>query len=194
MIQAVLLAAGMSTRYGDNKLVQPLGDGRSVFEAALENLHRALPNPIVVVSPTNPTLYAPIVQRLGATLVVCPQARRGMGHSLACGVHASSEAEGWLIALADMPFVTPDTSAKIADAIKAGASIAVPVYRRQRGHPVGFARRWRDQLMGCHGERGAVWIMKSHPELVTELPCSDPGVCHDIDTPTDVAPPPSDQA
>ncbi|KPK40518.1 MAG: hypothetical protein AMJ69_02010 [Gammaproteobacteria bacterium SG8_47] len=190
MIYGILLAAGSSTRFGHNKLMQPLPDGRSVFAASLDNLRLSVPQTLVIVAASNPDLQAELTPRANTEFVVCRDAHLGVGHSLACGVRASAGASGWLIALADMPFVRPATVTAVVAALNTGASIAVPVHDGRRGHPVGFARRWGEHLLQCHGDHGAAWILSTHREQVIELPCMDPGVCRDIDTPDDLAAPP----
>ena len=46
---------------------------------------------------------------------------------------------GWVVALADMPWIRTETIAAVADALARGAMIAAPDYAGVRGHPVGFA-------------------------------------------------------
>ena len=45
----------------------------------------------------------------GLRVVPCINADDGMGASLACGVAAAGDADGWVIALADMPWIAPAT-------------------------------------------------------------------------------------
>lgn len=73
-------------------------------------------------------------------ILPCPQAELGMGASLACGVCAAAEADAWLIALADMPYVSP---APIA--IRQHNS-TLAHHQGQRGHPVGFKRTFYPKL------------------------------------------------
>ena len=48
-MQAILLAAGRSSRFGGNKLLHPLADGTPVALAAARNLVAALPGALAVV-------------------------------------------------------------------------------------------------------------------------------------------------
>jgi molybdenum cofactor cytidylyltransferase len=130
-----------------------------------------------------------LAQRLreaGATVILCANADEGMGVSLASAVRASGDATGWIIALADMPYIRPQTIAKIATSLAAGAAIVAPAYRGERGHPVGWSARFRAQLEALRGDAGARSVLGQNADAVTLIDVDDPGVCRDIDTPDDL--------
>ncbi len=110
-----------------------------------------------------------------------------MGASLACGVAASAAADGWVIALADMPWIEAGTIGKVAAAVAQGAPIAVPVVAGRRGHPVGFGAAFRDALTALGGDRGAKRLLEAHPHAVREIVVADRGILRDVDTPEDLA-------
>lgn len=122
----------------------------------------------------------------GVEVTTCPEADLGLGRSLAWGVARSADADGWLVCLGDMPFVRLDTVFAVAAALEGGASIVAPVYAGRRGHPVGFARRWREGLLALGGDRGGQAILRAHPQELTLLPVDDPGVLRDLDLPGDL--------
>jgi molybdenum cofactor cytidylyltransferase len=109
-----------------------------------------------------------------------------MGASLAWGVRAAPLAAGWLIALADMPWIAPATIARVVEALRAGAPIAAPGWRGDRGHPVGLASGFYGELAALSGDEGAKAILARHQ--VTLIAAEDPGVVRDIDTPADLRP------
>jgi len=189
-LRGILLAAGYSKRFGSNKLLQllPAGEpnaGTPIALVAARHLVDALPDSIAVVRPRAQKL-AKIVRDAGCTTVVCKNAGEGMGTSFAAGVRASADADGWIVALADMPFVRPDTIRRIARALEEGAVIAAPSHAGARGHPVGFARRCYDELSVLKGDAGARELLKKHPDWVTLYEVDDPGVLRDIDRPSDL--------
>jgi molybdenum cofactor cytidylyltransferase len=51
--------------------------------------------------------------------------QRGDGRKPAYGVAAAADADGWIVALADMPWIAPATVALVADALIAGAGIVL---------------------------------------------------------------------
>jgi molybdenum cofactor cytidylyltransferase len=186
MIAGVLLAAGAGTRFGGRKLLHPLPGGTSIGLAALRNLRSALPRVVAVVRPGDDELRQ-LLARERVPVIECAQACRGMGHSLAAGVAAEIDADGWVIALGDMPHVHPDTIRAVAQAVERGAELVVPVFAGQRGHPVGFGGRFRDHLLALSGDAGARAVLTKHASAVLQLEVNDPGVVQDVDTPADAA-------
>lgn len=184
-ICGVLLAAGSSKRFGSDKLMHPLSGQATVATAALANLRTAIPNVIAVVRPGTAKLQN-LLSEGGATVILCADADDGMGASLATAVRASGEVAGWVIALADMPYIQAETISKVAAALAAGAKIVAPTYRGERGHPVGLSARFRAQLEALHGDEGARALLKEHADLVKLIEVNDPGVWRDIDTPADL--------
>jgi molybdenum cofactor cytidylyltransferase len=102
-------------------------------------------------------------------------------------VRASGNAGGWVVALADMPFIRPETIRRIAATIASGAAIAAPDYRGERGHPVGFAAAFRAALEQLIGDAGAREIVKGDASAVVRVEVDDAGVVRDIDTPADLS-------
>ena len=105
----------------------------------------------------------------------------GMGDSIAAAVRATGDADGWLVLPGDLPLVRPGTLRAVANAMQEdGAEIVVPVYRGQRGHPVGFTRGCGFALMALSGPMGAASIVRARS--VRELVVEDEGVGVDVDT------------
>jgi molybdenum cofactor cytidylyltransferase len=109
-----------------------------------------------------------------------------MGTSLAAGVNATSDATGWLIALADMPWLQAATINVLADRLNSGASIVAPVYNGRRGHPVGFSSRWKNELQCLSGDRGARDLITAHGNELVLFTTEDAGVLMDVDHPQDL--------
>ncbi|MGH8856128.1 MAG: nucleotidyltransferase family protein, partial [Telluria sp.] len=127
---------------------------------------------------------ADALRALGCDVTVCPDADTGMGTSLVHAIRHALPADGWLVALGDMPFVRETTLAALRDALLAGADIAVPVHAGQRGNPVAFGARHLDELLALGGDQGARRLLRTHP--VTEVEVDDPGILRDIDSPSDL--------
>jgi molybdenum cofactor cytidylyltransferase len=185
MIVGVLLAAGEATRFGSDKLLVELGHGQCVAEVACASLRPAVDRLIAIVRPGASEL-AHRLALAGAEICVFAKAAEGMGASLAHGVALTPQSEGWLIALADMPLVAPDAALRIAEALRAGAAIAVPVARGRRGHPVGFAQCYFDELTGLGDDRGARTILAKNANRIVEIPVDDASAWHDVDTVDDL--------
>ena len=189
----ILLAAGSATRFGAAKLLHPLpgGDATGVATyvamgvAAARTLITALPHSIAIVRPGDQVLIKTFAD-IGLQVVENPHADTGMGSSLAAGVSAAAGADGWLIALADMPWIQPATMTALADRLQHGASMVAPVYQGQRGHPVGFSSRWAGQLRSLSGDRGARDLIANYPAELELFDTDDSGVLKDVDHPHDL--------
>ena len=181
----VLLAAGSASRFGAAKLLHPLPDGVAVGVAAGRTLLQAVPNTIAVVRPGDRALIEAF-STIGLKVVENPLADAGMGSSLAAGVDATSDAAGWLIALADMPWVQAATITALADRLNGRASIVAPVYQGRRGHPVGFSSRWQNELQALSGDRGARDLLANYPDEMELFDTEDAGVLLDVDHPQDL--------
>jgi molybdenum cofactor cytidylyltransferase len=123
------------------------------------------------------------------TIVVCERAAEGMGASLACAARAAGARAGYLVALADMPFIRPSSIAAVRVALEGGAALAAPYFRARRGHPVGFAGEFHAELGSLHGDEGARSVLERHAARMVKIPIGDPGVVRDIDRPGDLTPP-----
>jgi molybdenum cofactor cytidylyltransferase len=183
--RGILLAAGASSRFGANKLLQPLPDGTPIALASARNLLQALPGALAVLRPGSEVLQGLLLEA-GCQVSVCPDAELGMGHSLAHAVAASAEARGWVVALADMPYIRPQTTGAIADKVEQGALIVAPAYCGKRGHPVGFAAMLRSEMLALRGDEGARGVVQRHAASLQLIEVDDPGVLRDIDRPADL--------
>ncbi len=195
----ILLAAGAGTRFDPAgrrmKLLEPLANGPHaglpVAVAAARNLRAVLPRVVAVVRAAGEAGAPDAVERLrvlladaGCITVDCARAAEGMGASLACGVGASEDASGWIVALADMPAVLPSTIAAVAAALGRPEAIAAPCHRGRRGHPVGFGAQWRPALLALGGDQGARELLLANAPALIEV--DDPGCLLDIDTAADL--------
>jgi molybdenum cofactor cytidylyltransferase len=102
-----------------------------------------------------------------------------MGHSIAVGVTARSNASGWLILPADMPKVQPATIQAVADQL-GEYPVVYAQYKGRRGHPVGFASELYSELVVLQGDEGARRLTARYPALGLEV--DDSGVLVDVDT------------
>ena len=183
-IVGILLAAGNSHRFGSNKLLHPLS-GQTMLSITAKKLKSSLPDSIAIIRPGDQQLKK-LLTNEGMAVIECEHANNGMGASLACGIRSSMDAEAWLIALADMPFIQTATINKVVDAMKTGASIAAPEYAGRRGHPVGFNQEYKHLLAALDSDQGARDILMDNQKKITPVFVDDPGIQTDIDTPEDI--------
>ena len=184
-IVGILLAGGSSTRFGTDKLLYPLPDRTPIAVASARRLLQACPHSISVLRPEQTELRKLLIDE-SVEVIVDRAPERGMGSSLAYAIRSSPDAQAWLIALADMPFLKVSTLHSVVEALRNGAEIAAPVYRGRRGHPVGFSKRWFTELSSLQGDGGARRLVENHPLAITFIDVDDPGIHRDIDTPDDL--------
>lgn len=181
----ILLAAGSARRFGANKLLACLSDGEPVALRAGRRLAGAVGRLLVVVRDADDDT-ATVLRAAGYELVACPAASGGMGHSLACGVAASTGSAGWLVALADMPAIEEATLHAVVAAWREHDRIVVPRHAGRTGHPVLFPARHAAALRALGGDRGARAVLQAAADDVLFLDTADAGVLRDVDTPADL--------
>lgn len=184
----LLLAAGSASRFGSDKLQHKLPHGVAIAVQSARHLKKEVSRVVVAVRPEAAETARALAAE-GCEVVICERAAEGMGASLACAARAAGDADGYLVALADMPFVRPSTIAAVREALERGALLAAPYWRARRGHPVGFAGRLRGALETSSGDEGARRLLDAHAADLVKVPVGDPGALRDIDQPSDLAPP-----
>ncbi|MHA6847542.1 NTP transferase domain-containing protein [Ralstonia syzygii] len=192
-VVGVLLAAGRGSRFDPdgtvNKLLAALPDGTPVAVQAARHL-RVVLDDVVAVVPAAAThgveveRLAALLSEAGCDVLRCAHAARGMGASLAAGVAARPHASGWIIALADMPWLAPRTIARVAQALDAHHCVA-PFHQGRRGHPIGFGTDYFAGLAALDGDEGARRLID--PARLIRLDVEDAGTLRDVDTPADMA-------
>jgi molybdenum cofactor cytidylyltransferase len=194
-IAAIILAAGSSHRFGSDKLLHPVTlQGVTLPLAAhsllpwLETFGRAT----VVVRPGSEAFCSALATALGATKaaalhwLVCDTAVLGMSASLACGVRANRQSAGWLIGLADMPALPCAAITAVRNSLMAGANLAATSYGGRRGHPVGFAPIYYDELLALQGDSGARSLVERDRANLVLTEITSNGIHADVDMPGDL--------
>ena len=191
-IRGVLLCAGSSSRFGAPKLLAPIrhpasGREEQVAVLAARHLLEGCGNALAVIRPGDGNLREALAG-CGCDILESARSRNGMGESLADAIGRARGAGGWVVALGDMPFVSPRTVALVRAQLEIGALIAAPVDATgRRGHPVGFGATLRDELLRLHGDNGARLVISHHHGELVPVPVDDEGIIVDIDTPEALA-------
>lgn len=183
---AIVLAAGLSTRMGTDKLLLDY-HGCPMAEHILKNISANIAwfGQVLVVGRRAETQA--LAQRYGFTYIHNPEPERGMGRSLALGVLAAEDCGGFLFALSDMPDLKGGTLHTLCEHFaKDPARIAVPVYGGRRGNPVLFPTRLRTELVALDGDRGGRDILRREQQALARVQVYDPGILRDIDTKDDL--------
>lgn len=154
---------------------------------AARNLLSGVTHVVAVVAPMRAELRR-ILEAAGCGILESERTAQGMGASLAAGIEATADAEGWIVALGDMPLIKPQTIVAVKAALEAGAKIAAPFDQGgRRGHPVGFGAALRTELLALEGDLGARDVLRRHAADIVRIETDDAGIFVDIDTPQDLA-------
>lgn len=188
----LILAAGRGRRYGSDKRRVRGEDGRTLLAATLSIWQQVLPDLRVVLrgqdEPGEREFAAELTTTVpGLAITFATHCDRGMGASLAAGIRDCRDWDFVLVGLGDMPYLRPDTLSRLLAALQQAAAedahcIVRPSYQQRPGHPVGFGRGHFPALARLEGDVGARAIMQSAAAVI-DLPCDDPGIHQDVDTP-----------
>jgi molybdenum cofactor cytidylyltransferase len=196
MVSAVVLAAGMSTRMGRNKLLLTFRDKPLVVHAVDTLFASEVGEIIVVLGHESEKVWDRLEdnegraskegQRPRVRLVENPGYREGLSTSVRTGVQAvSAEADAIMIYLADQPLLeAADVNriiAAFATAKKESKTIVVPFFKGERGNPVILDASLRDSILGIVGDVGCKGVIKRYPEKVYAIEMENDHVVRDVD-------------
>lgn len=188
-VAALILAAGLSSRFGDgHKLLADL-EGKPVLRHVVDHAKASSASPILVVTGHR----AEEVRNVAGpdvTVVHNPSYAEGLAGSLRAGLSALPKGlDGVLVCLGDMPDVSSATLEALIAAFNPveGRAICLPVMDGKRGNPTLLGLQFLPDLMRLEGDSGARSLFGPHAEWVCEVPVKDPGILHDYDTPAALA-------
>ena len=187
-IAAIVLAAGLSSRMGSNKLLQDWR-GKPLLRWTVEAAAQSEARPLIVVTGHEAAKVEAALKDLDVQFVHNPDYREGLSTSLTAGVRSvPPSADGALVLLGDMPELSPS----LLDRMIAGfspadnRSICVAIHENSRGNPVLWARRFFPEIAALTGDAGAKTLLAAHEESICEID-ADGAVLRDIDTPEALA-------
>jgi molybdenum cofactor cytidylyltransferase len=172
----LVLAAGQSRRFGSDKLMAKMPDGRPVIAHSLaptlefSTIHN-LELCVITRADNQPLIDYLIAEKI--TYSISSEAPLGMGHSIAHGVEKHQNWQGWMITLADMPNITLTLLNNLWDKIQEHKNdIVRPLLsigeQTIPAHPVYFPASYRKNLMTLTGDSGAKELI-NHPIFLTHI-------------------------
>ena len=211
-VTGVVLAAGAGTRLGlGPKALLPYR-GRPLVESVANTLLDGGCREVVVVLGAGASEVQSVAGLDRFRVVKNPEWQTGMGSSFLLGNRAADPGSHVLIALVDQPGLTRETVARLLARHRTGR-ITAAAYRRafaegaltdhsgrkdnsaghgdnrqagqlRRGHPLLIDASLREAVCATvTGDAGARGFLRSHPDLVDEVDCSDQSTGEDVDTP-----------
>ncbi|MFP3515517.1 nucleotidyltransferase family protein [Pseudomonas sp. SIMBA_077] len=191
-VAGLVLAAGVSERFGSDKRQAYLSADRQLLSATLAVPCAVLSDVYVVLRADDQIGRLNLPDKIAP--IHCQQAALGMGHSLACGIEwllNYSNAAAVAVFLGDMPWLREHTLRHLLKEASE-SHIVLPFYAGQRGHPVIFGRNFWSELAQIKGDTGGRDVIKRHPEVLQIVELDDVGLITDVDTPHALLDPPVD--
>jgi molybdenum cofactor cytidylyltransferase len=189
-VAGLVLAAGRSTRMGqENKLVVDL-HGKPIVRHVVEAVQASKARPVIVVTGHQSEALRGALIGLDVTFAHNPDYALGLSTSLKAGLGLlPKEIEAVAVCLGDMPNVDAALIDSLIAAIdpSRGALIAVPTREGRRGNPVLWSRRFFDELAKLEGDVGARALIGANSEAVVEVPVEGEAAFLDVDTPEALA-------
>lgn len=159
----ILLAAGLSRRFGpENKLLAPVA-GRPLFRHTLDKLEKLQgPDTRLLVMTNTPEIQTWCESRnipWGAS----PQAHRGISHTIRSALALAGDTEAYVFFVADQPKLEESTIRRLLSACEAGnAPVGCLVSGERRGNPVWFSALLRPELEQLTGDTGGRSVLQAH--------------------------------
>ena len=183
---AVVLAAGSSTRMGENKMLLALG-AETVVRRAVRVAVEAGLDPIIVVLGHEPERVRAALAGLPCRTVINPDHLSGKGTSLQCGiaeVASETTAGAAVVMLADMPFVTAAMLARVASREGTAAPMVVSRYGEVTAPPILYDRSLFAELLALPGQACGKEMVRRHRAEAVALSWPEHALS-DIDRPED---------
>lgn len=167
MIAAVVLAAGLSRRMGQAKLLMPVG-GRAIVRYVVESVLAGGVDSVWVVTGPDVEPIEAALAGLEVQIAVNPAPEEGQASSLRAGIAAlPASVDAVLIALGDQPSLAPSIIPALLAARRTSPKLIVaPRYRDGQGNPVLFKRAIFPELLRLTGDQGARPIIQQEPARV----------------------------
>jgi len=187
-VAAVVLAAGSSTRMGENKLLLAV-DGEALVRRAVRAAGQAGLAPVVVVLGHEAERVRRELDGLACRPVVNPAFAAGKGTSLQVGiaeVASATDAGAAVVLLADMPFVTAEMLAAVAERhARTGAPMVVSRYGDVNAPPMLYTRPLFAELLALPGEACGKEMVRRHKHEAEVLAWPEEALA-DVDVPDDL--------
>jgi molybdenum cofactor cytidylyltransferase len=188
-IGAIVLAAGLSSRMGSNKLLAETA-GKPLIRQTVEAALASRAEPILVVTGSDQEKIRSALTGLNVQFTNNPDFSKGLSASLKCGLSSlPGDCDAVVILLGDMPAISPSLIDRMIAAFDPAEGHAICVATRdgKRGNPVLWAKGFFPDIMAIQGDVGAKHVMTANDEMVCEVEADDDGPLIDIDTPEALA-------
>ena len=167
LVRIAILAAGESSRFGANKLMQPWR-GQPLLSYVLESASQTCPGEVLVVTGANAETIVPVCAGFAADTVFNPDYSSGIGTSIAAAARAcDGSADAMLLLLGDQPLVTEAHLHALIDRWRGDPhGICASRFADTLGPPIIFGAANLKQLARLTGDQGARELVRDNDRVV----------------------------
>lgn len=181
-IGCVLMAAGQSVRFGENKLLHSI-EGSSLIARAVQAAPSCLfARAVAVVSDAE---VARVAQEAGYTVVWNHDSIHGQGTTVSLGAAAMEGMDAALFCVGDQPYLRVETVQQLLAAYEPGTICAL-AYGGKRGNPILFPAVCLSELAALAPEQTGRAVLARHPDLLRMVEAQSARELFDIDTQEDL--------
>lgn len=181
-IAGIILAAGASTRMGEDKALLAWKD-KTFLEHLLAALRNSRVGLVRVVLGANAEEVRKQIQFGTPEVVVNRDWQKGQLSSLLAALDSLPRGmvEGAVVCLVDHPCVSSRLIQTLLEGFQqSGKPIVIPTYQGRRGHPVVFSATLFDELRAAPMEVGARHVVRQHAGDILEVATEEEGVVLNI--------------
>jgi molybdenum cofactor cytidylyltransferase len=187
-IAALILAAGMSRRMGQPKVLLPWTRKHTILEHIISQLSLARVDHITVVTGNRAGEVRRRAAAQGVEVVHNPDYETGeMLSSLKAGLKAlPAHIAAALVVLGDQPRIQPRVVNQLAMAYAEGRGpIVAPRFESQRGHPILIDRRYWQEFLALPADAAPRDVINHYKDQVAFVDVDTDSILGDVDTPED---------
>ncbi len=171
-MDAIILAAGNSSRFGENKLLYKV-DGKLMYEHVFDHIlqlhYKQLIEHIIFV-----TQYETLADRIKlehpqVVIVRNPEANLGISHSVSLGVEklleVNPQSRNCVFAVSDQPYLQRETLEGFIGSYQLSKKgMGICTYENRMGNPVIFDQKYYEELWKMIGDKGGKQVVMRHLE------------------------------
>jgi molybdenum cofactor cytidylyltransferase len=195
-VTAIVLAAGMSTRFPGDKLLYNLGGKPLIVWTVSKIIKAGISKIVVVLGHRAEDVFTTINNWVGEedkgkiAYIYNPLYREGgMSSSIKTGLKLVCGDEHILIHPGDIPCLRTESITRVVESgIHSNSPITVAAYNGRNSHPIMFKPYLLKELYEIGEEtRGLKGIVNKYREKMNVVETGDPGTLRDIDRPEDLS-------
>lgn len=177
-IAVILEAAGNSTRFGSNKLLHIMEDGRPMVASILDAVR-----PLEAYKKILVTQYDEVASLApDLDIVMNDRPDLGISRSMQLGLTAAGDSDAYMFCVCDQPGLKTATLERMIEAYKKGtAGIVSLAWQGKMCNPKIFSSRYREELMKLSGDTGGRQILASHKDDILLVEAESEDEVKDID-------------